>query len=224
MTGDPATRAGWYGVAGGLLFFTGDMLMYGHFGTGADVAAGIAAAVRAMPVERLWLGGLAGPLAGWLCALAFGLVGAVMAPGRARDFVLLLGPAAMAGLGAVHLLWVARGLAIRSCADAAACGGLRPAIGAYWDFAYFAAAIPAYLAAAVFAIAVLRGRTRCPRWTAVASPALLAFVAPLWALVPAPFGAVLAGGDANLFLALFFLVTLLTARATTPPSPVPATC
>ncbi len=213
MTTDHAARAGCYGIAGGLLFFAGDMLMYGHFGAGADVSAGIMAAVRAMPVERLWLGGLVGPLAGWLCALGFGLIGATMASGRGRDFVLLIGPPAMVGLGAVHLLWVARGLAIRGCADAVACGGLRPAIQAYWEAAYYAAAIPAYLAALVFAIAVARGRTRCPRWAIFASPALLAFVSPLWALVPAPFGAVLAGGDSNLFLALFFFVTLRTAHA-----------
>ncbi|KPF78395.1 hypothetical protein IP88_03855 [alpha proteobacterium AAP81b] len=113
-------------------------------------------------------------------------------------------------LGAVHLLWVAKGLARRECGDAAgACAALATRIDDYWNTAYWLGVGPAWLGCGVLAVAVLAGRSAYPRWTVIANPAVSLLVAPLLADVPAPFGAPLVGGDANLFIALFFLVSVI---------------
>lgn len=210
----PAARAAMLaGLAGGLLFVGGDMLMYGHFGAAGDFPAGARAAVRAMPEARLVAGGLVGPLAAWLCAIGFRAVAGQLAPGIGRRLVSVLASLAMAMLGAVHLLWVARGLAWRECGEVGgACSALAARIDALWRLAYDVGTAPAWLGCALLAVAVLAGRTRWPRWTVVANPALSLLAAPLLVGIPAPWGAPLIGSDANLFLALFFLVAILTAR------------
>src|SRR5258708_12874664 len=66
--------AGLSGLAGALLFFAGDMLFYGHIGSGANFAEGMrATVVRASP-ERLFAGGLVGPVAACMCIVGFGHV------------------------------------------------------------------------------------------------------------------------------------------------------
>lgn len=59
------------GILGALLLFAGDMLLLGHWGAAADFRAGMLELVRSAPVERIWAGGLLGPVAGALLVAGF---------------------------------------------------------------------------------------------------------------------------------------------------------
>src|SRR5579859_4811589 len=63
--------AGLCGLAGALLFFVGDMLFYGHLGSGANFSAGLLNTVTHASDARLFAGGLVGPLAACLCIIGF---------------------------------------------------------------------------------------------------------------------------------------------------------
>jgi uncharacterized protein DUF6796 len=63
--------AGVAGLCGALLFFVGDMLFYGHWGSGAGFHEGMIQTVRNASLGRLFAGGLVGPLVACLCIVGF---------------------------------------------------------------------------------------------------------------------------------------------------------
>src|SRR5215831_655362 len=63
--------AGLAGLCGALLFFCGDMLFYGHLGSGREFSLGLRSTVAEESIGRLFLGGLIGPLAACLCLIGF---------------------------------------------------------------------------------------------------------------------------------------------------------
>jgi hypothetical protein len=214
MKDETANRlTGLTGLAGALLFFAGDMLFYGHWGSGAKFHDGLLQVLREASLQRLFVGGLVGPIAACLCLIGCWHVrGNVIIRSPLLGRVAFLGLAATMVLGsAVHALWVPRGLAIKY-SDAV--GGVAPdliaALKDYWSFAYQMAEVPAYVAAILLLILVLSGKSRYPRWTVFANFGVLSLVAPLAERVPAPFGAVFVGGFTNLSIALFFLVSVLS--------------
>ena len=206
--------AGLAGLAGALLFFTGDMLFYGHFGLGGTFHQGMIATVQRDSIARLFAGGAVGPPAALLCIVGFLHVRANVEPWSPRlGRVMFLAFVALMVVGsATHALWTARGLAIRFCTGqtAAPCPALLAAIEEYWRLLYALAEVPGYLGALLLLGLVLLGKTAYPRWTALANPGVLLLVSSLAAFVPAPLGAVLVGGATNLSIALFFLVSVAT--------------
>lgn len=205
--------AGLCGITGALLFFAGDMLFYGHFGSGASFAQGLLATVQQSSQERLFAGGLVGPLAACLCIVGFWHVYLNVRPANVllgRTLFALFAMLMVAG-SAVHTLWTAKGLALKYCSDqGASCSTLLQAIKSYWTLAYNLGAIPGYLAALLLVGLVLFGKTYYPRWTVLANPAALLLLSPLADKTPAPFGAILVGGFTNLSIAVFFLVSVAT--------------
>lgn len=206
--------AGIAGLSGALLFFAGDMLFYGHFGSGANFRQGMLDTVRHASQARLYVGGLVGPVAACLCILGFWHVYRNVIPPRgflAR--LMLVSFAVLMVFGsAIHALWTAKGLAIQNCfgSDDVGCRALLSSVNSYWSLAYNLGAVPGYLAAILLIFLVLFGKTRYPKWTLLANPALLIFISPLAERIPAPFGAILVGGSANLAIAFFFLISILT--------------
>jgi hypothetical protein len=205
--------AGISGVAAGLLMFSGDMLFYGHWGSGATFHEGMIATVRQASDQRLFAGGLIGPVAACLFIVGFWHVFLNVrpkAPTSARVVFLCFAALMVAG-SAVHALWTPYGLALKYCyGHGSPCSELLRATRSYWNAAYDLGAVPGYVGAVLLFMLVLLGRTRYPRWTAIANPAVLIFLEPLAAKVPAPLGAVLAGGFTNLSLAFFFLISVGT--------------
>jgi hypothetical protein len=205
--------AGLSGIAGALLFFAGDMLFYGHFGPGAKFAEGmLATVVRASP-ERLFAGGLLGPVAACLCIVGFWHVYLNIRPPNSLLGLLLfaLFSMLMVAGSAVHTLWTAKGLALKYCyGQSTPCSDLLGAMKSYWTLAYDLGAIPGYIGAVLLLGLVLLRKTYYPRWTALANPALLMTLSPLADRVPSPLGAVLVGGFTNLSIAVFFLVSVST--------------
>lgn len=217
--------AGVAGLVGALLFFAGDMLFYGYIGSGSSFAAGMLLTVRHASVERLFVGGLLGPPAACLCLVGFWHVYRNVRPeavvaGRIMLVAFLM---LMVAGSAVHALWTVKGLAIKYCSgDDLACSTLAAAIKSYWMLAFNLAAIPGYIGALLLAGLVVLGKTYYPRWTVLANPAALLLLSPLANSIPSPTGAILVGGSANLSIAAFFLVSILTTwRRVTVPGDVP---
>jgi hypothetical protein len=205
--------AGLCGLAGALLFCVGDMLFYGHFGSGANFAEGMIATVMRASTARLFAGGLVGPLAACLCIVGFWHAYLNIRPSHVllARLVLILFSILMVAGSAVHTLWTAKGLALKYCyGQGAPCSDLLAAIKSYWAFAYNLGAIPGYLGAVLLFGLVLLRKTYYPRWTVVANPAVLMVLSPFADRVPAPLGAILVGGFTNLSIGIFFLVSLLT--------------
>ena len=216
-TPNEATRgrlAGVAGLCGALLFFAGDMLFYGHFGSGANFHEGMLSVLRSASLARLFAGGLVGPVAACLCILGFWHVYLNVRTFSQRfgQVMLVAFTVLMVFGSAVHTLWTARGLALKYCYGNtdAGCHAVLQATNSYWDLAYNLGAAPGYLGAILLIGLVLFGKTRYPRWTALANPAVLVLLSPLADRAPAPLGAVLSGGFTNLSIALFFLVSVLT--------------
>lgn len=206
--------AGIAGLCGALLFFVGDMLFYGHWGSGAGFHQGLISTVMNASMPRLFAGGLVGPVAACLCIVGFWHVYLNVRPAQARlAKVMLVAFVVLMVFGsAVHTLWTARGLAIKYCygSDDLGCRGLVQSVNSYWDLAYNLGAVPGYFGAILLMALVLLGKTWYPRWTALANPAALILLSPLANRAPAPFGSVLTGGFINLSIATFFLVSVCT--------------
>jgi hypothetical protein len=120
---DPVRRlAGFSGLAGALLFFVGDMLFYGHFGSAARFADGMLATVLRVSPARLFAGGLVGPFAACLCIVGFWHVYLNVRPSGAfvGRLMLVSFSILMVAGGAIHTLWTAKGLAIKYCYSAGA--------------------------------------------------------------------------------------------------------
>jgi hypothetical protein len=208
--------AGLSGLAGALLFFAGDMLFYGHLGPGANFAEGMRATVTQASDQRLFAGGLIGPLAACLCIVGFYHVYLNVRPSSKIVGRLMLVCFFLLTVGgsAVHTLWTAKGLALKYCNNQGSpCSDLLAVTKSYWTLAYNLSAFPGYLAVAFLFGLVLMGKTWYPRWTAVANPGVFLLISPLAARVPSPLGAILVGGSANLSIAAFFVVSVVTTWA-----------
>jgi hypothetical protein len=203
--------AGVAGIFGALLFFAGDMLFYGHLGSGAGFHDGMIATVRDASLARLFAGGLVGPIAACLCITGFWHVYLNVRPSAARvgqvlgAFLVL-----MVFGGAIHTLRTAKGIAIKYCCgnDDAGCRAPLQATNDYWNLAYNIGAAPGYVGALLLIALVLLGKTWYPTWTVLANPAALMLLSPLAERTPAPFGAIPTGGLTNLTIAIFFLVSV----------------
>ena len=214
MESDHIRRAtGLSGLAGALLFFAGDMLFYGHVGSGATFAQGMLASVTSASSGRLFAGGLVGPPAACLCIVGFWHVYLSVrktAIGLGRLMVSAFAMLMVSG-SAVHTLWAAKGLALKYClGQGSACSDLTNAIKSYWALAYDLGAVPGYLGATLLLGLVLMGVTWYPRWTALANPAVLGLLSPAASMIPAPVGASVVGGFTNLSIAFFFLISVVT--------------
>ncbi len=203
------------------------MLFYGHIGSGASFSVGMLATVAAASRGRLFLGGLLGIPAACLCILGFWHVrGNVKSSSPLlRRLVFLSFAALMVAGSAIHVLWAAKGLAIKYCSDgSSSCSAVTAALRSYWSLAYNIGSVPGYLGAMLLLLLVAFGKTHYPKWTVLANPAILILLAPLADKAPAPLGAILVGGFTNLTIAVFFLVSILTTwrQPRDSPSEVPS--
>lgn len=202
--------AGLLGAAG---MYAGDLLLFGHFGSAAEWEAGASRTVAAASTTRLWLAGLAGPIAAIGYAIGVLHIHARLAPAPAalRTLAGLLFVALAVFACAVHAVWGAHALAWRAALLDPALEPARLEVRAYLDLLYLGAKAVGYPASLLLAGLVLAGRSSLPRWTVICNPGLSMTLAGwLVVLVPAPLGALLDSGLFNLSFVLFYAVALAT--------------
>jgi hypothetical protein len=166
-----------------------------------------------MSPARLFAGGLVGPPAACLCIVGFWHVYLNVRPSGVFVGRLMLAAFSvlMVAGSAVHVLWTAKGLALKYCYGAGMpCSELLATTKAYWALAYTLGSIPGYIGALLLLALIALGRTWYPRWTVITNPAVLLAFSPLAEKVPSPLGAILVGGFTNLAIAVFFLVSVVT--------------
>jgi hypothetical protein len=200
------------GLAGSLLLFVGDMLLYGHLGSGEAFRVVSRQVIANASTSRLYVAGMLGPIA--LLGYLPGILHLYwrLAPGRfwLRATTAIGFAATLVVGGALPAVWGACALALRSAAAAPSYEPLRIEIGEYLRSIYRMAEIAGFPAALLLFLLVAFNKTTYPRWTALLNPGLLMLLSPLAVYVPAPLGAALAGGFFNLAFGVFFLVSLAT--------------
>ncbi len=191
------------------------MLLYGHLGSATDFWIGVGRVAEEASLERVFAGGLLGPVGAVLYLAGFWHVylNTVQA-GRLAAKMVLIGLALMiVSGGAYHVLWVIRILSLKyGLANVAELSPFTDAVESYLATVYQASAVPGYLASPILAVLVLIGRSRYPRWTVLANPGLLMLLGLLVgpSFFPAPAGAVILGGFINLIFCVFFAVSIIT--------------
>ena len=205
---------GLVGVAGAALLFAGDMLLYGHAGSGDGFLRRLPTVASGKSPGRLFAGGALGPIGAVLIAAGFWHVFLeVRSAFRRGSRVLFAGFAFMsAGAAAFHATWTVRMLLYRFSITPDALTPAQMSLGLYMGLLFAITAVPGYVASGVLLAAVLSGRTRYPRWSAPINPGVLALFSGVTIWAPAPWGAPLRGGFLSLMLLVFFVTSVLLTR------------
>jgi Family of unknown function (DUF6796) len=209
--------AGIVGLLGAITLLVGDMLLYGHLGSAVDVWEGARQVAGQASLERLFWGGLLGPIGAVLYLAGFWHVYLnTRRAGRLAAKAILVGLTTMIVVGgAYHILWTVQMLSFKyGLADIAELSPFSDALGSYLTTVYNMAAVPGYLASLILAALVLIGRTRYPRWTILVNPGLLMLFPLIFgpSLIPAPIGAAIMGGYINLTFCVFLTVSIFTTK------------
>ncbi|MFH1144961.1 MAG: DUF6796 family protein [Candidatus Eisenbacteria bacterium] len=207
--------AGLLGLLGAVILCAGDMLLYGHFGSGFTFEKGARIVALQAPLLRIYLGGLLGPICAALYIVGFWHVHQNVSPRAPRPARLIAAGFSLGMIigGAYHALWATRQLVLRSAGQSPVeQSELWNAVRGYMELTFAASAVPFLVATLILLVVVLAGRSSYPRWTALINPGLLLVFRPLAAHVPGPLGAVLLGGYFNLVFCLFFAVSVATTR------------
>lgn len=215
MTAQNTLRlTGCAGIAGVLLMFAGDMLLYGGLYSGPEFLETSRRIMGEIPRARLMAGGMIGPIAAVFCALGFWhLYLAMKSGGRIAAAITLGAFASMYVVGGTyHAGFVHTGLIVRA---QSAAGGINPEVietllrdsNAYLRLLFAITIVLGIVATIPFLYTVLRGKTLYPKWVVLVTPTLLILAHPLAARIPAPAGSIVYGGLINLSFLLFFSVS-----------------
>ena len=198
------------GLAGSLVMFAGDMLLY--FTPGAYDMDGTlrpyAQIMRDLPERRVRLGGLLGPVAAFLYVVGFAglpMIGAGELSWLMWAVAALLAFALVCG-GAYHAQYPYLAIAARTGDDS-----LVDQVAENIMALQRMATVPMYAAFVLFGIAVITGQTVLPQWMVVCTPLATSFLGFAWLRVPQPARCVLFGGWSNLVFTIMFAVLLAFA-------------
>jgi hypothetical protein len=195
------------GVAGGLLYVTGDFLFAVQLNSGQAYRSLRVMAQRSDGV--LIAGGVVSPLAsaGYILGtLAITLRLKRSQPRMAWAFFVCWTGMFLVGI-AYHAVFTTLGFAAKlpEPAAAATLSRIRELLSTFYD-GELAFGI---LGTLCLAAAVLRGASRYPRWLLLFTPTIWALAAPFARTLPAPIGGVISAGWINGWFTIFFMVTWL---------------
>lgn len=198
------------GLFAALLMFCGDMLLYfttQDFKVDSTLAPYVGI-MKALPVCRLRLGGLLGPVAAFFYCVGFGSI-LLMTVEESKATALLATLLCALGIivgGAYHSHFTYLGLLGKAGPP-----DWLPVVAKNIRLLSNVSTVLIALGMALLAGLIVLGKTGYPRWFVVLTPAVTYFLAPLWKRLPQPLRVVLLGGWYNLMFALFFVVLLLLA-------------
>jgi hypothetical protein len=203
----------WAGCLGAAIYFAGDMLYYGKWGSARGLSDDIWNSIMAVvPLWRLRLGSITGPVGG-----GFWLLGVVGLWSCCRRAVPRLAAVMLAFLYVFSLFGLLQhgisgpmGFALRSCgvsSDAVVqITKLDGILKTVMTYAYYAGV-------AIWIFLTLWKKAGVPRWTILLCPALITGrLEPLVVYVPAPLGFPLYGGWGNIVDMIWFAVLALTYK------------
>jgi hypothetical protein len=179
--------------------------MLGTFTSGREFNERWFVLLAEVPRWRVVAGGLAGPVGAWFYVVGFWRLYLALKPAGRRLAFVVFAAFSMSfvwAAGAFHASFPLMGDAWR--AREAAGDAVTESAFRYFGLLFYAGLAPSAVGTVLLAYAVLRGRTRYPRWFAVLNPGLLYLLAGSFAWVPAPVGGLLVIGAGNLVFLTFF--------------------
>jgi hypothetical protein len=208
---------GLLGIAGALMLFAGDMLLYGSFGGGHEFQTTYRAVIQGSSDDSLMWGGVLGPIATVFYFLGFYHLYCRLRE-RTVPLALIIVASCVVGMifgGSYHAMWTIRALLVKgqplfSGPTLDSYEALCSQIVSYSKLFYHAAEAAWLFGGGLLLYAVLAGKSLFPRWTALANPALIFLLQPLSEFIPAPIGLVVVGGYINIVMCIFFSVATVS--------------
>lgn len=198
---------GYAGLSGSLLMYAGDMLLYFTTQPIPDVDKDLLPSMGSVPLERLFAGGLMGPLAAVLYIIGFYHLFLRIKKTRKKTAFWMYASLSLSILigGAFHAFFPAFGI-VSAQGHPELIGNLFPYARLLGGLAFSLMGIGWLL----FCVPVLQKQTSFPRWVVIATPLVTIWFNLLWQMLPQPFLVPIAGGWNNLVCTLIFAVSLLT--------------
>jgi hypothetical protein len=208
---------GIFGIFGSLLMFAGDMLLYGHFGSGREFETTYRDVIQGSSTQSLVWGGVLGPIATVFYLLGFYHIYIRLRVKSARLALIIVTSCVVGTIfgGSYHAMWTIRALLIKahplfSGPSLDSYEALYGQIITYTRLFYSAAGVTWFFGGGLLLYAVLAGKSRFPRWTALVNPALIFLLSPLAKFIPAPIGLIVVGGYINIVMCLFFVAATVS--------------
>lgn len=200
---------GYAGIAGGLLMYTGDMLLYFTTQPIPDVEKNLLPSMGAVPLERLIAGGLVGPVAALLCIVGFYHLFLRVKNSRRKTarWMLAIFSVSMGIGGTYHAFFPAFGIVSSQ--------GHPEIIASLLSYAEWLGAFTFTLMGIgwlLFSVLAFQKQTSFPRWIVIFTPLITIWLIFLWQMLPHPFNVLIAGGWFSLMLTPIFIVSLLTLK------------
>lgn len=198
---------GYAGLMGSLLMYAGDMLLYFTTQPIPDVDKDLLPSMGTVPLERLTVGGLLGPLAAILYIIGFYHLFLRVKYARRKTASWMLAFLSISVIfgGAYHAFFPAFGI-VSSQGHPEIIDCFLSYTGWLGGFAFFTIGVGWLL----FSILILQRQTSFPRWVVIVTPLVTIWTNFLWQMLPQPFLVLIAGGWNNLVCTLIFAVSLLT--------------
>lgn len=193
------------GILGSVLMYIGDMVLY-FSRDGYDPfhpSESLITTMSRVKHSRLYIGGLLGPVAGFLCAIGY-IHAFTMSTNDhffLMYFVMLINALGAVLGGAYHLQCAHLGITRRLDDQKAYQETLT-----FLKIQKIGLAIIMGFGGLVLAVYIAFGMTAAPRWLALVTPAVLTLLLPLLRKLPGTFGVLIAGGWLNLACIIYYIV------------------
>ena len=200
---------GYVGVAGSLLMYIGDMLLYFTTQPIPDREKDLLLSMGTVPLERLIAGGIIGPLAAVLYIIGFYHLFLRVKKARRKTACWMLASLSVSIIvgGAYHAFFPAFGIVSSQ--------GHPEIIDHFLSYAGWLGGLAFALMGIgwiVFTVLAVQKQTSFPRWIVFATPLITIWLNFLWKTLPQPFLLLIAGGWNNLVYTLIFAVSLITLK------------
>ncbi len=203
---------GLIGILGSVLLFSGDMLLYGHFGSADEFYGNIQILAQNESQLRLFVGGLAGPLGAMLCVAGFWHIYVNIkrySPSTALIIFFSLTGMMFFG-GAFHTLWAVRMLIFKYLLLSIDNANIFiTSFNSYLNTTFIISVMIGCIGGLLMIILILFRKSPYPRWVVFTNPGILLLLTPLIKRIPSPAGLIIYGGYLNIVFIIFFTCSVI---------------